>query len=182
MAARVLTLFLLLFCAASYAADPAVLDLSDVSALREWFQRQGGNVRVVALLNPSCLSCVKGFDALQGIMKNVPSPKLRVAIVWLPSGETMNRDIAVFQSSRFVDGRVTYFWDPYRAAGETWQSVLKLNGTAWDVYMLYGKSSTWNEPELDPGPPAFWMHQLKEIPQAPTFDAQTFEKKLRSLF
>lgn len=180
MTARFIAFFLLLLGVTSYAADPAVVDLSDVSPLREWFQRETGNVRVIALLSPSCMSCIKGFEELQNTLKSVGSSNVRLAIVWLPIG-TETRQSAVSRSSGFVDGRVTYFWDPYRAAGETWQSVLKLKGAAWDVYMLYGPSSAWNEPDLDPAPPAFWMHQLKEVPQAPTFDRKVFETKLRSL-
>lgn len=37
---------------------------------------------------------------------------------------------------------------------------LGLRGTAWDVYLVYGRSARWDG--ADPPVPTFWMHQLGE--------------------
>lgn len=172
---------ILLVSAAARAGTPAVLDLKDVSPLRDWFQANGGSVRMIALLSPSCLSCVRGFETVQKTLIGVGDLRLRAAVVWIAVMPPDKRDMAVSLSAQFTDGRLTYFWDPYRAAGETWQPPLKLKGAAWDVYLLYGASATWNEPDLDPGPPIFWMHQLKDLPQAPALDQKKLEQKIRAL-
>lgn len=172
---------LLLISTIGQAAEPALLDLRDVSPLRDWFQRQSGSVRVIALLNAGCTSCLQGFAEIQKTLKDLADPHVRVAVVWIRLAPGDERSAAVKFSSEFTDGRITYFWDPYRASGETWQSVLKLQGAAWDVYMVYGAASNWNEPDLDPGPPAFWMHQLKQVPQAPALNQKLLEQKIRSL-
>lgn len=171
----------LFLSAAAQAATPAVLDLNDVSPLRDWFQSHGGSVRMIALLSPSCTSCLQGFLAVQKTLSGVGDPRLQAAVVWIAVMPGDQRASAVSLSTQFTDGRLTYFWDPYRAAGETWQAPLKLKGAAWDLYLLYGPSATWNEPDLDPGPPNFWMHQLKEVPQAPVLDQKQLEQKIRTL-
>lgn len=181
---RTCNLFLfagLLWCVTAHAGAPPVTDLRDVSALRDWFQRQSGSVRLIALLSPSCTSCLEGFAAVQQVLKDVSSPKIAAAVVWMSIRPGEKRTSAVSLSSEFIDGRIAYFWDPYRAAGETWQSVLKLNGVAWDVYLVYGPGAIWNEPDLDPAPPAYWMHQLKQVPQAPVLNRQLLEQHVVGL-
>lgn len=51
-------------------------------------------------------------------------------------------------------------WDGSRKLGDTFAKTLRLNRTAWDVYLVYKPGVQWND-ELPPEP-TFWMHQLSK--------------------
>jgi hypothetical protein len=44
--------------------------------------------------------------------------------------------------------------------GDAFARSLKLQGTAWDVYLVYDRNVRWDG--ADPPAPSFWMHQLQE--------------------
>ena len=79
----------------------------------------------------------------------------------LPMLKGDNAEAADTQAATFVDGRVAHFWDPDKAMGELTMKTLSLHKTAWDVYLVYPPSVTW---EGDTPPtPSFYMHQLSPV-------------------
>jgi len=56
--------------------------------------------------------------------------------------------------------------------------VLGTPKEAWDVYLLYGAQSQWDK---EPPAPDFWMHQLRGVTTAPSFDTAAFEAKAKEL-
>ncbi len=92
------------------------------------------------------------------------------------SGDT--REWAETETGEFRDKRLRYFWDGDRLTGRQWQEVLGTNRVAWDVYLLFGKASRWDDA---PVPPDFWMHQLNDEREAPRLDEAAFEARATEL-
>lgn len=101
-------------------------------------------------------------------MRRLPTEKLRAHIIWLPMLRADNRQAALEGSAEFTDDRVSYYWDPERLSGESFEETLGLWQTAWDVYLLYKPGTLWdaNAPKPD-----YWMHQLSMAnASGPTLD------------
>ena len=62
-------------------------------------------------------------------------------------------------ATRFVyDSRAEHFWDGSAVLVHQYDTVLGLGQDAWDIYMIFGPETKW-EDSLPPAP-SFWMHQL----------------------
>ena len=85
---------------------------------------------------------------------------------------------AVKQSNLFRDERLTYFWDHNQISGITWQQVLAIDQLAWDLYFIYDRNQQW---QFEPTPPDYWMRQLKGLVEAPLFDTEAFEEKVKEM-
>jgi len=119
----------------------------------------------------------RGFSAISSVTRAVKSNSLREYIVWLPMLKSDNRDAAVEASAEFEDSRIRYMWDEDKIIGEKFSQTLKLDRTAWDVYLLYNKGSVWKKDE--PTVPDFWMHQLGGLEDiAPTLDSVVLRWKV----
>ena len=115
---------------------------------------------------------------MQSVLKNVQDDRIRAYFVWLPVIRSDDRASAVERSKEFTDSRLVHYWDGEQLSGVAWDETLKTNEIAWDVYLIYGPSASW---EKQPPDPTFWMHQLKGIDHAPRLDRTTFETKLKEI-
>jgi hypothetical protein len=115
---------------------------------------------------------------MQSVLKNVKNSQIRAYIVWLPVIRGDDHESAVERSKEFTDQRLIHYWDGDGLTGKAWDEVLKTGQLAWDVYLLYTPSDSW---EKTPPAPTFWMHQLRGIEHAPRLDRSTFELKVREL-
>lgn len=90
-----------------------------------------------------------------------------------------DREAALSGSAEFNDHRVSYYWDPDRAAGKSFKMTLGLWQTAWDVYLLFKPGALWE----DEAPlPDYWMHQLSMAnAKAPTLDVDSLTSATVSL-
>lgn len=146
------------FAGAGWSAGSATFDLDDLDRLRDAFNREKGNVRLVTLLSPSCGYCIKGYRYVRKILEEVPNPKLKVYVVWEPMLSGDSRDLAERMSRKTDDPRVIHqSWDRGQISGKAWQELLDLKGIAWDVYFLYGPDAEWGED--GPTRPDYWEHQ-----------------------
>ena len=75
------------------------------------------------------------------------------------------------------DKRVVHYWDKEKKLGEAYKSVLEINRTAWDVYLLYPQDAEWKE---KPPKPSFWMHQLG-IEQGQDLDGEKLAEEVKKL-
>lgn len=117
-------------------------------------------------------------------MKKLAATELRAYVVWLPILPDDDAQAAARVARRFVDPRVTHYWDPDRALGLLLGERLALpphdpgltTGVAWDVYLLFGRGARWADA------PAFWMSQL-DLPRslAPRLDGAALRHKLLAL-
>jgi copper chaperone CopZ len=150
-------------CAAPSAkgsTSPLPLPPYALDGLRMAFNAASGQVRVVALLSPTCGQCQKGQRVVQSVFTSYPDDtRLRGFVVWLPMLAGDTESAAGLQAGAFVDKRVVQQWDGDRAAGKLLAKTLNLKGNAWDVYLLYAPGVKWTG-ETPPSP-TFWMHQLR---------------------
>jgi len=71
-----------------------------------------------------------------------PSDQLQVYAVWLPMLWSDARE--KWDGTTMPDARVTHFWDGDTQVGQWFaRHVDGYEGTAWDVYYLYGPDTTW---------------------------------------
>lgn len=123
--------------------------------------------------------CRWGFSKVQKVLKDVPDERVRVYVIWDPIFGGKFDSEAKRLSSRFPDKRVCYYKDPDSLAGKLWERVLKTEREiAWDVYLLFGIESRW---ENDPPRPEYWMHQLDGVTSAPRLDEAKFTRELKAL-
>ena len=142
------------------SAKPVALGAYRTQQLREEFNRASDDVRVVALLSPTCGICQKGQRVVQSVFSKYPNDsRLRGFVVWLPMLPSDSKEAAGAQAASFVDPRVVQQWDADRASGNLMAKTLALKGSAWDVYLLYAPGVKWTGDE--PPAPTFWMHQLR---------------------
>lgn len=142
------------------SSKPIALPSYRLDALRTAFNNASNQVRVVALLSPTCGECQKGQRVVQSVFTRYPNDaRLRGFVVWLPMLASDSESAAGAQAGRFVDARVAQQWDGERRSGKSVAKTLRLKGNAWDVYMLYAPGVKWTGE--DPPAPAFWMHQLR---------------------
>jgi len=131
----------------------------DLKAMKEWFNGASGSVRVVSLLSPTCGLCQSGHGVLKSVFSGIGAKDLRGYIAWLPMKPADDPGTAALQAATFRDARLSESWDGDRAAGALFARMLKVKGTAWDVYLLYPRGVLW-EGDAPPAP-SFWMHQLQ---------------------
>jgi hypothetical protein len=115
---------------------------------------------------------------MQQVMNYFSDKPLHLFVIWLPAISTDSRNHALERSNQFPEPRVSYYWDPQKLAGKSWGSVLELEMSAWDVYLLYPSNQNWNT-ELPS--PIFWMHQLQGLEKGPYLDRDEFKQKVQDL-
>lgn len=153
-------------------------DLTNTEQLKQRFQQDSGNVRLIALVSPVCPECRRGFADMQYVLKEIPDNRLRAYIVWLPMFPSDSRSWAQTRSDEFKDQRLSYYWDGGKVTGQEWTKTLGINRTAWDVYFLYGSGVKWNG--AAPAP-SFWVHQLGGVTKAPHLNKEEFKDKVKEL-
>jgi hypothetical protein len=153
-------------------------DLTNSEELKQKLRQDTDQVTLIALLSPVCPLCRNGFADIQAVLKNIPDHRLRAHIIFLPMYRGDNKSRAQTRMQEFNDERVTYYWDPDKVTGNEWQKVLGIDRTAWDVYLLYSRSTNWNG--LTPEP-AFWMHQLEGVTKAQWLNSAEFKSKIKEL-
>lgn len=156
--AWIVVFFFLATAAMTQSQEGGIQELTDFNSLKTAFNRDKGNVRLVALLSPSCGYCVKGYRYMRKILDEVSDPQVKMYVVWEPMLSGDSKDLAYQMSKKENDPRMTYHsWDGEQLSGKLFQTKLNLRGVAWDVYFLYDAHAVWNEKE--PSNPAYWQHQ-----------------------
>ncbi len=166
-----------------------VLD-QNYEALRADFARDSGHPRLLLVVSPTCGNCIRGATVvLNDVMGRVSASDLRAYVVWLPVLDEDNEAAARASASRFHDPHVQHYWDRTNAFGLTLGQVLAIppsrfepgrtHGIAWDVYLVYQRSTRW---DATIPTPSFWMHQLHQIPPggAPELEPRAFQVQVES--
>lgn len=162
----------------------AVLSAED-QPLREQFNRDRGDVRLMFLVDPICPECLRGLadmgsDLLSKLSADAP---VKVYVVFEPviggRAEDIPAAAALLRSST-----PKLYWNPTGDFGRQMSHVLHYwNGHrwvyAWDTWLIYPAGALWNG-SAPPGP-VFLMHQLGGLPhtaQFPHLDARVFAAKV----
>jgi hypothetical protein len=81
--------------------------------------------------------------------------------------------------SLISDARARQYWDGDGWLGDAYGKVLATPGSAWDVYLLYGRGRSWSG-TLPPNPD-YWMHQLSGVTTAPRLDPNVLYQHVEQL-
>lgn len=101
-----------------------------------------------------------------------------VYVVWSSQVWGMERNVAE-AAGVIPDRRALHFWDGDKLVGEAYQPLLRTPEEAWDVWMLYDKEARW-EGEAPPRP-AWWEHNLYDMPPELNLDGDRFARKAAAL-
>jgi hypothetical protein len=101
-----------------------------------------------------------------------------VYVVW--SSQVGGKERNVAKAATLVsDRRARHYWDEDQRVGKAFQPILKTPEAAWDVWMLFDRGVRW-EGESPPRP-AWWEHQLYQMPPDRLLDAGRFARKAREI-
>ena len=163
----------------------AVLDAND-QPLRETFNRDRGNIRLMFLVDPICPVCLRGMadmgnDLLSKLPKNAP---VKVYVVYEPviggRAENIPAAAALLKSSIAKN-----YWNPSGDFGREMSHTLGYWNRnrwvyAWDTWLIYRADATWTH--AGPPKPAFLMNQLGGLHgKFPYLDGHVFTAKVNSM-
>lgn len=161
---------------------------SDNGPLREDFNRDHGDVRLVFLVDPICPECLRGLaDMGDDLLANLsPSAPVKVYVVFEPVIGGQAKDIAA-AAALLRSPTAKLYWNPTGDFGRQMSHVLHYwNGHewvyAWDTYLIYRPDAVWSP--TTPPEPAFLMHQLGGLPHKPQFphlDARAFAAQVHGM-
>lgn len=156
----------------------------DLGEMKRIFNEDHGSVRLLMVLSPRCSDCrVKAFLIQQYVLATIPSPDLKVYLVWERIGDEDSSAMAREASRVMTDSRVRSFWSENRQVGKRIKDLLHLPGeAAWNVFLMFPPEASWSG-NL-PSPPAGLQHSLAPengLPQDRIFDVQRLTDELKGL-
>lgn len=136
--------------------DPTLMQL------RNDFNADAGDVRLVYIVGATCPECLRGMDDMgKTLAAQMKNPRLHTFVVYVPALGAKAKDIQA--TLPLVPGeQVSRYWDPSGTSGVRYRHTLGLKVYAWDVWMIYGNGQQWKQ--KFPPKPDFWMHQLNGVP------------------
>ena len=126
--------------------------------------------------------CLYGQGIVRGLLDEFGTEYLKGFAVWLPMMPKDDFDFARGEADDIGDDMMAHMWDPERELGNVYAKTLTLQGTAWDIYLLYAPGIRWDGDE--PPQPSFWMHQLpvdQGAPEERLLNASKIYIELRAL-
>jgi hypothetical protein len=133
---------------------PNLVDLNNLSDLRDRFIADAGRIRLVAVLSPTSADSRRGFLDLQNTLNRINDDRVRAYVIWTNVLDTDRRPAAAKRTAEFNDPRITFFWDQNHVAADSWQSLSNTKRSTWNSYFLHGPKASW---EASPSAPDFWF-------------------------
>lgn len=169
--------------------EVATIVLDDqANALRDAFNRDRGNVRLLFLVDPACLGCLRGVaDIDRDLLAQLPADaKVKVYVVHEPVIGGTERDIPKVAGLMHTS-TASHYWNASGAFGTQVSQALDLRDGeklvyAWDVWMVFPPDAEWAGPSIPK--PRLFMHQLQGLmdnPKFPFLDSKTFATHVREL-
>ena len=117
------------------------------NAFKDHFNNTNGKKRFVAILSPTCGWCLSGAESVkETIIKKAQGKEVDVSIVWINMVDADNEVEASFAANIFRDYPVQQFFDTEKLiAKNIAQSLWGNDEVAWDIYMLFNDSDTWDD-------------------------------------
>ena len=115
----------------------------------------------------------------KSVFEGIASDRLKGYAVWEPILRTDDLRGARKATTILPDARVRHYWIDGQDVGELFQPALGLKETvAWDVYLVYPPGVEWSANA--PPKPAYYMHQLYELPASRYLNAATLAARIQS--
>jgi hypothetical protein len=169
--------------------EPKIIALDDAAtALRDTFNRDRGNVRLLFIVDPACPGCLRGVaDIDRDLLSQVPADsKLKVYVVHLSVIGGTERDTPNVTGLMHTP-HALHFWNGSGSFGNQVTQALDLRMGkdlvyAWDVWMAYPPDAAW--PDASVPKPHIFMHQLRGLmdnPKFPFLDSKAFATGVQGL-
>jgi hypothetical protein len=101
-----------------------------------------------------------------------------VYLVWSPQSGAGAQHVP--DATRLIrDPRVQHFWDPNTVVGAAFAPAVGREAAAWDVWLLFERATRWTSD--GPPVPAWWEHQLGDLPDERRLDARRFASRAMAL-
>lgn len=137
-----------------------IINLDDNNdAFKNAFNRNIGHPRFVAILSSVCRWCIDGAKKIkESILDQTKSDDIQLYIVWMDMLKDDSYSSAKKAAKLLDDSRVTHFYTSGKDLGtEVAKQVSDNVGVAWDIYMFYESTVTW---ENNFPAPTDYIHQL----------------------
>jgi hypothetical protein len=126
--------------------------------LRAAFNASAADTRILALVSPTCGTCLLGATTIEhDVFAKISSTRLRGFIVWVPKLGAHQHNVAG-ATPTVPDPRATHYWDGTGYLVRAYPPVLGLDADAWDIYLIYPPGVHWTG--TTPPKPTYWMQQL----------------------
>jgi hypothetical protein len=79
------------------------------------------------------------------VLEKVKDQNLSVYAVWMPILMIDSKASVPQATKRFEDARVLQYWDSQAEMSRTYAPILKADGPAWDVYLLFDRNVEWKD-------------------------------------
>jgi hypothetical protein len=109
------------------------------------------------------------------ILNRVRDQDVSAYAVWVPMLWIDGKASVPQATKRFDDARVSQYWDSKGEMTRAYSSILKIDGPAWDVYLLFDRDAEWKG---QPPIPIFWMDQLG-LKNGKQFDGEKLAEQIR---
>ena len=148
------------------AGQPALADLTPQtfdSTFVSAFNAAASDTRLVNLISPTCVNCLRGASELAGLLSGFAGRPLRAFVVWEPVLFTDWTAPGSAALRRVADPRAAQFWDRQRlvskALGERDDTSV-----VWDHVAVYPPGASWTQ---SPPKPLFAASPLEDaLPEA----------------
>ena len=111
------------------------------------------------------------------MLEKVKDQDVGVYAVWLPILGIDSKASLPQATRRFSDPRVRQYWDAKAELSRAYAPILKADGVAWDVYLLFDRVAEWNE---KPPVPVFVMDKI-DLPGGKRLDGAELAKEIVAL-
>jgi hypothetical protein len=130
------------------------------STIRDAFNDAAAFPRLVALVSPTCDTCLSGARAVAALLDRAQHASVRVLMVWMKGEPEDSASRANHQATLHPDRPVRHFWDGGDLTGAIVAELLGRRGLiAWDIYLGYQAGTRW---DLTLPMPTAWVHQMGE--------------------
>ncbi len=139
--------------------------------LRRDFESHYGQYRMVAVVSPSCGSCL---DAVERIAEHfgpwADQNDAEIFVVWGSGMQSDNSVLAAKRVEEYPGPRVTHYYDDSGRTTRAFGRALQMEGVrdAYDVFFIYGPEATWDPGDtMDSEPADFNVGQALWTPTPP---------------
>ncbi len=152
--------------------------LPNVTSMATILNLGRGAVRIVAAISPTSDSADDGLGAIEAVLRENPSKRLRAYVFLTGAGEADTPLRATDVASRHQDRRIAYMWDPDAIAGTTLAPRIGLTGSAAsDVIFIFDTDAAFTDVAPEP---SLWM-RTSPAATGNRLDAESLRSRVDSL-
>jgi hypothetical protein len=130
-------------------APLADLNAANLGELKNEFNSNQENVRMLVLLSPTWPVCVRGASALEALLETQTDSRLRVFVIWEPVLATDLSAPSTFTLRRIHDARVKQYWDRNRALSKA-MGEHDRPSIVWDYIAVHKPEQIWTDAPPQP--------------------------------